>query len=77
MLLKVNGYEISITARGKINENEFNSEDTKYFLNDLVGWIIDANFYQRGQGFNAVADHSVNAATEIYHFLKERGFYNV
>ena len=76
MLIKFGTYELDIKARSTITNEDFNDQDTFFFLNELAIIAEEAARQEKANGYEALAKSCKNASKGVYSELKKLGFYD-
>ncbi len=76
MLVKFGNYELDIKVRSTITNEDFNDQDTFFFLNELSIIAEDAANYHKENGYEALANSYKKSSWDVYKDLKILGFYD-
>ena len=76
MKIKINGYEVNITAKYEHGNKRCNKEDTFAILN-YISMLANESYYSyKKRGNNGLANWSKEVRDDIYDQLTEMGYYN-
>ena len=75
MKLMINGYEVTIKARGRWSKKA-SEKDAMEFLNDVSIWASESAKYNREKGYEGLAESYDKAGYEIYKALEDAGLYD-